>query len=68
MRIIEKFKAWRRGERMIPGASRGRCFEKRDGSDNSLTGPIKVNATPKLELVGIRVIRKDGSVEEIKNG
>jgi len=69
VRIWERYKAWLRGERMIPGVNRGRCFEKINGSETSEVGsPMKTKATPKLETLKIRVIRKDGSIEEIDNG
>lgn len=71
-RWFEQFKAWRRGEVMIKGASRGRCFQKKDESDSPKPKPNdgvkRVKLTPKLKLVSMKVTRADGTVEIITNG
>lgn len=68
IRLWERFKAFRRGERMIPGATRGRAFVKKEGAPAvSQAGDIiNIPAGAKLELVGIKVIRKDGTEEVIQ--
>lgn len=62
IRLWEKFKGWRRGEKMIPGVNRGRCFIKEDKE----SGIIQCKAQPKVSLVGIKVIRANGEIEEIQ--
>lgn len=64
----ERYKAWRRGERMLAGVTKGRCFVKKDNTSISKPGSPSVDITvePTLELVGIRVTRADGTVEEIQ--
>lgn len=66
MKLWEDFKAWRRGEKRIKGAVRGRCFVRKDEEPTS--GAVKLKLEPTLTLQSIRVIRKDGTTEEIKNG
>lgn len=66
MRLWEKFKAWRRGERMVPGVNRGRCFVKKNGEDTPAGGVKNTKAKAKAELVGIKIIRADGTKEVIK--
>jgi len=64
MKLWEDFKAWRRGERRIKGAVRGRCFEPIEPSAPSNGAHVaQSKSTPRL--VGIKVIRKDGTTEEI---
>lgn len=64
----ERFKAWRRGERMIKGVSRGRCFEKKElDIPEPPTGGVRVcKLKPTISLIGITITRKDGTVEEHK--
>ena len=68
-RSWEKFKAWRRGEIMIKGAGRGRCFKKKKDIYNPTTQSndwIKLAKAKSLaKLVGIKVIRANGDVEVI---
>ena len=64
MKIWEDFKAWQRGEKRIKGAVRGRCFEPKDSTPSNGAHTAKSTATPRL--VGIKVIRKDGTIEVIK--
>jgi hypothetical protein len=66
MRLWERFKAWKRKEVMLTGVSRGRCFVKKELSTKAPSGAIAISASPKIELVGMKVIRADGSIEEIK--
>jgi len=65
IRLWEKFKAWRRNETMLPDVNRGRCFVSNRPEKRALTGPIKVAAKSSAELVGIRIIRANGDIEEI---
>ena len=64
IRILERFKGWLRNETMTKGASRGRVFTKKGVAPTS--DPMLAKIEPKVELVGIKVIRKDGTVEEIQ--
>lgn len=61
MRLWEKFKAWRRGERMLEG-NRGRVFEKKDPPKGH---QAEAKATINLKA---RVTRKDGTIEEYDLG
>lgn len=65
-RLWEKFKAWRRNEVLLDGVSRGRCFVKKAelATNNAKQSTGKATA----KLVGIKVIRKDGTEEVIKHG
>lgn len=66
--VYELYKAWRRGERRIKGSPmRGRCFEKKDKSGSS-GAPMASKSEPKLELTSMKVIRKDGTTEDIDCG
>lgn len=72
-RAVEKFKAWHRGEVMTKGASRGRCFQKKATDDNNSevldsNKPMHTKAQAKVSILSMRVVRKDGSTEEINNG
>jgi hypothetical protein len=52
---------------MTKGASRGRCFQKKADISKPAGDNIKrAKVTPKVKLVGIRVIRADGTIEEIQ--
>lgn len=66
MRLWEDFKAWRRGEKRIKGATRGRCFVRKE--QDNLDGIKRMTAHPTMKLVKMRVIRTDGTIEEIDNG
>jgi len=75
LRIWEKFKAWRRGEVMRPGVSRGRCFVKKEDLNKPTIPGVpapdsvkRVSAKPIVKLVGLRVIRANGDIEDIKHG
>jgi len=63
MRLWESVKAKWRGETRIKGAERGRLFEKLGATP--VGEPTKVNKDTTVELVGIKVIREDGTIEEI---
>ncbi len=62
MRIWEHFKAWRRGEKRVKGATRGRMYQ-RPGEQDPASTKMKSKAT--LKVSKITVIRADGSTEEI---
>lgn len=64
MRLWERFKAWRRGEVMLPGVSRGRCFINKDPEKKDLIGPMRTTVKSSAKLIGIRVIRTNGDIEE----
>ena len=64
MKLWEDIKAWKRGEKRIKGAVRGRCFEPKQGEPTNGAHIAKSQSTPRL--VGIKVIRKDGTTEVIK--
>jgi hypothetical protein len=64
IKLWEDYKAWRRGEKRIKGAVRGRCFEPREGAVPK-GGAHVAKSTANPRLVGIKVIRKDGTTEEI---
>lgn len=64
MRIWEQFKAWRRKEVMTKGISKGRCFTKKE----DIAGANTATAKAKAKLVSIKVIRADGTEEEINHG
>lgn len=66
MRLIEQFKAWVRKESMTKGVNRGRCFVKQSSLDSG--GNTKVSAKAKVMIVSAKVIRADGTEEEIING
>lgn len=53
--VWERLKAWRRGEKKVKGANRGRCFEKANPENNS-------KAQPKIK-VSAKIIRADGTIE-----
>lgn len=59
MRLWERFKAWRRGERMLKGVNRGRCFEKKESG-----GGFSAKAQPKIEVTA-KIIRADGTEEKL---
>lgn len=67
MRLWEDFKAWRRGEKRIKGATRGRCFVKKNPELPPDSDIKKATAKATMKLTKIRVIRKDGTIEEIDN-
>lgn len=62
MRIWERFKGWRRGEIMLPGVNRGRCFQRKE-LDSQPGNNIKITAKPVITLK-IKVTRANGSIEE----
>jgi len=62
IRIIERFKGWRRKETMIKGATRGRVFVKKDADTSGSPGQSSITVKPKSSLT-IKVTRADGSIE-----
>lgn len=66
MYLWERFKAWRRDEVPIKEAKSGRCWKKKADLAAPIDGATKIKAEPTVSLVGVTVIRADGSVEEIK--
>lgn len=72
-RLWEIFKAWRRGEVMSKTISRGRCFSKKgtptlEVLDKPSLGKVSIKPKATMKLVGIKVIRADGTEEDIKHG
>ena len=63
MSMWERCKAWYRGETVVAGATRGRCYQKKSESPK---GGSKAQAKPTVKLVGVTITRADGSTEEIK--
>lgn len=63
MRLWENFKAWRRGEKRVKGATRGRMYRRPEDTEPSASTKMKSKAT--LKVSKITVIRADGSTEEI---
>lgn len=78
LRKWEQYKAWRRGEVMSKTVTRGRCFAKKgeatlevtpeSETDKQSLGEVSVRPKVTMKLTGIKVIRKDGTVEEIDHG
>ncbi|MBV1952544.1 MAG: hypothetical protein KUG64_10185 [Cycloclasticus sp.] len=63
MRLWESAKAKWRGEKRIKGAERGRLFIREGEAPTG--APKELNRNTTMELVGIKIIRADGSEEEI---
>lgn len=59
MKLWESFKAWRRGEKRVNGAVRGRVFARPEDPSDKITIPTEA----KMELVSMKVTRANGSVE-----
>ena len=70
MVIWELYKAWRRGERRVKGSPmRGRCFEKKGQLNDPNSGNHnKATAEPTMKITSMKVIRKDGTTEDIDCG
>lgn len=66
MRLWEDFKAWRRGEKRVSKAPRGRVYERKDGKEP--LGRVAAKAEPAPQLKQIKIIRADGTEEVIHNG
>ena len=62
MNVIERFKAWRRGDKKVKGAERGRCFVREEGK-GEVNDKIRIGAMPTLKVTA-KVTRVDGSIEE----
>lgn len=58
-KLWEDFKAWRRGEKRVSDASRGRVYAKRDKGSTS-PGSVRSKATATCEVM---VTRKNGEQE-----
>ena len=63
MKLWEDFKAWRRGEKRINTATRGRVYEKKEP-----TGARVVKMVPKIKLTQMKITRADGTQEVINHG
>lgn len=66
--IKEKYKAWRRGDVRVSAASRGRIYERKNPIQPADDGVKRADAKGILKLTKVRVIRADGSIEEINHG
>lgn len=63
-RLIEDFKAYRRGEKRIAPGMRGRVYARKNG-DNDIGKGGKRFKSKAVATLHMRVIRADGTVEEI---
>jgi hypothetical protein len=64
--LRESWRRWRRGERKIKGATRGRIYVRKDASEDEGPGNVLPAKSEPTAVIKMKVTRVDGTVEHIE--